>query len=490
MENTGRQSLIVMSSAVMRQGITIGVQIGLARLLGPEAFGRYAILIGVVALGNILVESGFGAAIVHEKELTDQRTAAAILLSMGTSMLVAGVIALAASPIANLFGDPSATPMIKVATLSFIGYGLAIVPQHLLLRKMRFGAFAATELLATAASGGLALILSAFSQSAWTLVAYIVSYPTVLAVVLISVGSAPLPRARAMAASDFRGLLNYSMPLVGFSILNFISRRADDVLIGRSVGVYGLGQYNRGYALMTVPVIFISGSIGRVMFPEMARSGYGHDLQSKYLSAIGAIAAVTFPIMTILAVTGRDWVEFLLGPEWSIAGQVLQLLAIVGLLQSIGTSSGWIYQAVGETRKLLAWGAASTVITVAMFLVGIQFGLFGIVYAYIAREVLLFLPNLRFAGACVDLGLIRILERLRTPSIVALTAGIASVAAQSLLDAWYEDSFVVPTVSAFAGAAAATGLVLLFRPAQYVAVGTLTRSALGWRPQSERNSRV
>ena len=45
------------------------VQITLARILDPVAFGQYAAVLAVVGLGYILADAGFGSALVQKEKL-------------------------------------------------------------------------------------------------------------------------------------------------------------------------------------------------------------------------------------------------------------------------------------------------------------------------------------------------------------------------------------------------------------------------------------
>ena len=77
------------------------VQITLARMLDPVAFGQYAAVLAVLGLGYILADAGFGSALVQKKELDSTD----VSLALGWSLLFAGAMALLMIVLAPLPGE-------------------------------------------------------------------------------------------------------------------------------------------------------------------------------------------------------------------------------------------------------------------------------------------------------------------------------------------------------------------------------------------------
>ena len=50
----------------------------------------------------------------------------------------------------------------------------------------------------------------------------------------------------------FKSVMGYSLNLTGFNILNYLSRNADNLLIGRYLGAQALGYYDSAYRVMII----------------------------------------------------------------------------------------------------------------------------------------------------------------------------------------------------------------------------------------------
>src|SRR3546814_14240940 len=76
---------------------------------------------------------------------------------------------------------------------------------------------------------------------------------------------------RSLAIGESRSLLHFGRGLAGFNILNFISRNADNVLIGRFTSATQPGYYDRAYKLLLFPLSQINNPVGRVLIPIFSR---------------------------------------------------------------------------------------------------------------------------------------------------------------------------------------------------------------------------
>jgi len=68
---------------------------------------------------------------------------------------------------------------------------------------------------------------------------------------------------------------------------------------------------------------------------------------------------------------------------------ILQVFCLLGLIQSIGTTVGWIYQSQGRTDIMFRWGLVSGSIFIISFVVGLRWGALGVAVAYTVANFLL-----------------------------------------------------------------------------------------------------
>jgi PST family polysaccharide transporter len=315
-------------------------------------------------------------------------------------VLVIGVAA-CAPWLAAFYGDELLVPLTWFIAPSFLLASLRVVQAAVMTRDMRFREIGIVEIAATLAGGAVGIAMALAGSGVWSLVTLLLTTAAV-EVAGLWWSSGWRPRF-AFDSAALRELLPYSANFMGFTVINYWARNLDSLLIGRFVGPAGLGLYDRAYRTMLVPLTHASSVMSRVMFPALSRLQDERDaVKTLYLRAIRAISLVTFPITVGLFVTADVFVLTLFGPRWVAIIPVLRVLCLVGLLQSVSSSTGWLYQSQGRTDVMFRWALFSGAVTLVAFSVGIRWGVMGVALAYVIRTTALtplsFMIPGRFVG--------------------------------------------------------------------------------------------
>ncbi len=449
-----------------RQGVSLISNSILSHMLAPEIYG----LIGMVNIFTNFIglfeDLGLSYAIIRRDSvdrpfLSSMFWLSAVLGSSAAFMLYFGAWAAAA-----WFEEPELRRLLQVMSGTFIVNSLGTVPLALMIREFSFRKIAAIELaggIATATAG----VISAWNgYGVWSFVIAALVGQTLQSILFWSLSSFR-PKIW-FRLEDARSIFSFSANLSGFSIVNYFSRNADNFVIGSYLGKQDLGYYNQAYALMLYPLQLVVGALGRVMYPAFSQMKDDRPrFQAAYIRICSAIALVTFPMMLGLAMVARPLVHTYLGDRWDKTGVLLMILAPVGLLQSIGTTVGNIYTAMGRTEWLLRWGIFASLVNVAAFLIGKNWGSTGVAVAYaISTAAVLIVPSFAIPFRLIDLSLTRFARALAP--VFAMSVGMAACVFGLLwflpetLPAWAKLSAGVTTGIATYGA-----MVLTFKPAGY-----------------------
>jgi O-antigen/teichoic acid export membrane protein len=297
---------------------------------------------------------------------------------------------------------------------------------------MAFKTLAQIELAATCA-GVLAALTVAFSGGGlWSLIAQtLVSTATVTLLAWLGGGWRP---SWAFDRAALGTIQSYSLNLVGFNILNYVMRNADYILIGRFLGSTSLGYYTLAYRIILYPIQNLSAVIGRVLFPALARlNDDPARFRRIYLQVMGALAVITFPLFTGLALVSDLLVGAVFGPSWQPAAALLAVLAPVGLIQAISHTVGTIYQVSGRTDLLLRWGLIAGLLTLTGFVVGLQWGVLGVASAYTFVTVALLYPVFAIPFRLIGLPVAALAATLARPALCSLCLLLAVLVVRQLL---------------------------------------------------------
>jgi PST family polysaccharide transporter len=209
---------------------------------------------------------------------------------------------------------------------------------------------------------------------------------------------------RPARGSGVRDMLKFGGYLAGFNVVNYFSRNADNVLIGRVWGDAALGIYSRAYQLLTLPLSAAVYPLNSVVIPSLSRlQTRGREFRDTYLAFVRAAAILTFGVIATLLAVGDVLIPSLLGQKWQSATLVFQILAIAAPLQVVCGTCGSLYVSLGRGRRLLKWSSWYSAVIVASFVVGLPWGIVGVATSYVCAFYLTVPACLWYATAGTEL---------------------------------------------------------------------------------------
>lgn len=423
------------SGELARQLNRLVIGIILARVLVPADFGLVAMALFVVDFIAVLAASGLTQAVIQREEVSPADWSSIYWSGLGLGALVASAAWLAAPAAAAFYGEPRIIPIIRVAAWGALLTAGGVTQSAWFAKRLEFRTIAQVELSGALASSLISVAMALSGWGVWSLVTGSLTSHAVTS--LLFHARCPWKPGLALQLSTLRWAMRFGAGLQGFGVLNYLNRRLDDAIIGRYVGPIGLGYYTRAYHLMLLPVTSVAGAVGRAVFPALSEIGQDLPrLRGAYLRGVSGIAAVTFPLMLGLLVTAPEAILVVYGERWMPVVPVLQVLCVVGLLQSVVTTVGWIYLAQARTDLMFLWGVGASIVIIASFLAGVRWGILGVATAYGLAYLVLLLPALLIPFRLVGLRLGDLLRAIRgTLAGAALMAAIAAALRFGLLSA-------------------------------------------------------
>src|SRR5689334_20424295 len=117
-----------------------GVLVTLAHWLPPAAFGAVATATLVVGLLALLNELGLAAALIQRQDLRPGHQNAAFWCALGVGILLWGIVAATAAPLADFFHNAEAGPLLVGLAMGFPIVALGTLPKAMLERSLQFKA--------------------------------------------------------------------------------------------------------------------------------------------------------------------------------------------------------------------------------------------------------------------------------------------------------------------------------------------------------------
>lgn len=330
-----------------------------SRVLGPEAFGAYAVALAGVGLIGMLGGSSLelSAARRERDSVTVDRSILGVAYLFGLLAMLAGL--LLAPAWASLWDVQDSVELTRLLCLGLPLLSLQSVYKGVLRRQG-----ATTRVAGLNATGqivGIVVGLSAvlLTRDSWSLaVSSLVATLTTLVLTRRWVPKErlwPLPMSREALEDVW-----FATRAASMNLLRYGSQNIAGWAIARFAGAGALGSYNRATSLITVPLTALQVSFSYALFPELRPDGP----VSRSRSALTDIMVlVTWPTVIIGGIgyfAAPPLLRLALGPGWDEAVGLAGVAVLLGLAPMIGVPLGTVFEALGRFRVTLVGWAIST----------------------------------------------------------------------------------------------------------------------------------
>ena len=431
----------------------------LARLLGPHAFGTYAV--AYVAMTAVLTfnELGVSLAIIRWEgdpaEIIPTVTTISLLVS---AVIYAGCF-FAAPAYASAMGAPSATSVVRVLAVLVLIDGFTNTPIALLQRSFRQGQRTIADQVNTWLGTGTTLALALAGAGAMSLA--IGRLVGCLAGAILMAIFAPESLRLGFNPAKARALLRFGLPLAGAELIALAVTTVDQVVVGHVLGAVALGFYVLALNLANWPITMFSQPVGNVapaVFSRLQRDRAA--MRTTFLSAAGLLCAVALPVCLVIGGAATPLISFVYGTRWVPAASPLLWLALLGAVQIFFLLSYDFFVVLTRSRFLLTAQLAWLLVLVPALVIGARTdGIYGASLAEAAVAVLGVLPWYLRELSKVGIRLRDLGRHLWLPVTGAVVAGLVAVAAARIAPG----DFVALAVSGVAMAAVVALLVYRMR---------------------------
>ncbi|MCW2986140.1 MAG: flippase family protein, partial [Conexibacter sp.] len=374
-------------SQVVGQGGRLVVAVLLARLLAPRDFGLAGMVLVFSSLVLVFSDLALGAALVQRDKLTDHDRATAFWTSIGAGVLFTLIGLAAAGPLAAFYHEPDVKPLLLVLSSTFLISSIATTHEALLVRDLQFRAVELRVMVGLLCGAAAGVVTALNGGGPWAIIAQQVT--TALVTTILIVKRSPWRPTLRFSREALRDLGGFSGFVLGHRLLYYIHRNADNLLIGRFVGAAGLGVYGLAYNVMLIPFSRIAGPIQQVLFPAFSRmQDQPERIAALWIRATRLVGAISIPALCGLVVVAPDFVPVVFGDRWHEAVPLIQILAWVGLLQSLQTLNTEILQARDRTSTIFRFSLVFFVAHLTAFVIGLHWGVVGVATAYAISSTL------------------------------------------------------------------------------------------------------
>ena len=340
------------AGSVVKLGLQFGLQIVLARLLGPEQYGLFAIGVLVVSLASFLSDFGMAYGLIQKPQVSEDDLRCVFTWQVVIGLGVALAVALGAGSIAQAFGEPRAAGVVAALAPVCLLNAMAAPSLNLLKRRLDFRRLQLAQL-----GGYAAGYLACGLPLAWALGdvrALVVAWLVQSAVTLAGLYRAVRHPLRPLWNTPDRPvMLSTGLTVMATNLLNWLLQNVDRAVVAQRYAARSVGGYSAAFNLVYTPTTTLLGVLQPVLHAAGGRLERqdGEPLARVYRAVLLGVSVLLAPLYAAAAVLAGPIIALLYGPAWQEAASLLAPFALAMpafLVWGLSTPVLW---AAGRARQ-------------------------------------------------------------------------------------------------------------------------------------------
>lgn len=324
----------------------------LARLLTPDAYGTVALTSIFFAVAHVLVDGGFGAALIQKKDADDLDFNSVFYLNLTLSIVAYIVLFFAAPWIANFYNTPELTAIVRVSAISFLFNAVNAIQGAELTKKMLFHLSFRISLIISFTSAICGVTLAFFGFGVWALVwsSLVTGFVGVIARWFIIAWRPKL----MFSFARLKPLFSYGWKMAVTGLIDKIFVNINSLLIGKFYLKSDVAFVNKGRSLPALAMSEVDGTLGRVSFPALVLLQNDKvKLREAMRRMMRCSTFLVFPMMVGVAICSYSWIRLLYGEKWTPAVPYMSLFCFTFALWPFHTINLKGIVALGRSDILL-----------------------------------------------------------------------------------------------------------------------------------------
>ena len=410
----------------------------LARFLTPADFGLVGMLVVFTAIAQTFVDSGFGVALIREKDVSPAGYSSVFYLNLFIALCLYFLLCICSGAIADFYRQPVLNEICKISFLVLPLNALCIVQTTILKRELRFRKLCLITLSAVLLSSILAIVSAYYLRNVWALVIQNVSLFGFRSLFLwLSSRWHPTPSFSWPLISRY---FSFSKNILVAGLVGSVFNNIYSLLIGRFYTATDLGFYSQADRVKNVASHTSTSVVQNVTYPILSRvNNEGGDLRNAYKKIICVTMLFVGCVMALVTGVASDLFEVLMGSSaWRRSGFYFILLSISGILFPLHAVNQNILMVVGKGKTLMYLEIVRRCIMIMILLLTVRYSIAIFVFGNSIYSILLLFLNLYYCGKPIHYSIAQQLRDvapiLARQALIILTGiGVSYLLSQQLI---------------------------------------------------------
>ena len=275
----------------------------LMNIISAREYGIIGSLAIFTAFSSILIDSGFGRALLNRHDLTEADYSTVFIFNISLGLGLYLFLYISAPLLGELFNTSEVTPVARVLFISIIFNAFGLIQQTILTKKADIKGLSKINLLALFIADIIAVIMAISNLGVWALVFQTLSY-AFFRTIFLWIYSSWRPKA-IFSKKKLSSFFSFSSKLLLSNTISTISNNVYPSLIAMFYPMSQVAYFNQAKKYQDIPFLTMSNtfrSVAMLILSEINRDAARMKrIMSKLMKSISFISFPLGFLMIIIA---------------------------------------------------------------------------------------------------------------------------------------------------------------------------------------------
>lgn len=326
------------------------VLIVLSYFLSTDEFGRRSIITIILGLGTALTQFGVAQAIIQKEKVTNKELSSLLWASFIFGIILFLVVYGSSQQISNLYDDKSLENLIKLTSIVFLLEPIGAIFGAVLEKKLLFKNLSIFNIARLLVSSIIMILFAYLGFGVYSIIiGQLLGIVIFLILIIIFTFRKKIWNPKFhFNLTDCYPYYEFGIYVTGKNLLNFIGRDADEIIIGKVLGMEVLGIYHFAKQIIQRVIDLITTTVNKVTYPIYSEIKNNYNIEhfkNYYLKLTLMISTVGTPLFGLFIISTPFIIDIIFSDQWNDSIVIIQILAIKGTIDiiSAGFASSVLY---------------------------------------------------------------------------------------------------------------------------------------------------
>ena len=410
------QTLIVLAKGVLE----VSVFALMSRLLTPEDFGFYAVIIAVTSVFQCLTEAGLGSAVIQRNNASKEYVSTALGLSAMLGAFFMILLIVLAKPLSMLMGQGvELVKSFRLMSITLLLCSVNSVARAMFMRSLDFLKFGLCEMFGYMLSSAIGIILAIKGFGVDAIIASAIANTVLMTCILFGVKR--MWPSLTIHRGYIKDIMSYGGWLTGSVIVRRITTELDKLILTRWIPIASIGAYNRPSTFISRISDQVNGVFDTVLFPIL--SSFKDDapkLNGSFLKAISLVSLFSMIMGAGFFLCSELIIDIFFGPDWRWLTTIFRVLSISVLFLAYSRVGDCFFRSLGWVKYYFYVRVIVCVFTLVCIYIGCYYDILGVAIGVVISRIFDSVVKIAYLAYKTSVKLTDVIKSMLAPTWVTI----------------------------------------------------------------------